>query len=306
MTIQLTIGTRGSQLATTQSGVVKQQLDELHPQDLEVRIEVIRTTGDVDRQSLSVIGGQGIFTREIEHALLDKRVDLAVHSLKDLPTEVDKRLQLVAAPPREDVRDVLVSREDLTLCELPEGAAVATGSCRRQAQLKHLRPDLRFIDLRGNVDTRIRKVTEGEVDAVVLAAAGLHRLGRQLDISEYLDPLSVMPAPGQACLGLQMRRDDVRHHFVRRLDCPDTAASVTAERAFLQALGGGCRAPIAAWARTDDEGELRVDGVVLHPDTDEAVHDQMCSPLENAAELGCALAESLRRQGAAAILEQFI
>ena len=303
--VSIVIGTRGSQLATTQTGMVRAALEKRWGEAIDVRLEIISTRGDVDHQSLRQIGGQGIFTREIERALLDGAIDLAVHSLKDLPTEMDEDLVLAAIPSREDVRDVLVTRDGGGLQQLPEGARVGTGSARRRAQLAIVRPDLRFVDLRGNVDTRLRKVHDGQVDAVVLAAAGLHRLGLRDRISQYLDPLTVLPSPGQAALGLQMRADAVdKHVFVNPLDDVGTHASVTAERAFLASLGGGCRSPIAAWARTGEEG-LRVDGVVLRLDGTEACRASRTGALEDAHRLGGELGDDVKASGAAAILADY-
>ncbi len=299
------IGTRGSQLATTQTGMIKTALEQRWGDAVDVRLEIISTRGDVDRQSLREIGGQGIFTREIERALQDGAVDLAVHSLKDLPTEMDDALLLAAIPLREDVRDVLITRGGGDLSTLPEGARIGTGSARRQAQLALQRPDLRFVDLRGNVDTRMRKVHDGEADAVVLAAAGLRRLGLQDHISQYLDPMTMLPAPGQGALGLQMRAaDTIKRDFVAALDDAPSHAAITAERAFLASLGGGCRAPIAAWARQQD-GEFRVDGVVLRPDGTGACRASRTGTLQDAARLGADLGDEVKAGGAAAILAEY-
>ena len=297
----LVIGTRGSPLAMRQAGLVREALAGRFGDELPAEVRVVRTRGDVDRRSLSQIGGQGVFTAELERALLDGRVDLAVHSLKDLPTTMDPRLRLAAIPEREDVRDILVSRGGAGLQDLPEGASVATGSARRRAQLAAARPDLAFVDLRGNVDTRLAKVAAGEVDAVVLAAAGLRRLGREQEISCHLDPLTVLPAPGQGALGLQMRADDDRAGLVAALSHPPTLAAVTAERAVLAGLGGGCGTPIGAWGRSEDGG-LRVDGAVLSPDGRDSTRDSVRGPLEAAERLGADLAGRVKAGGGQAIL----
>ncbi|MFP6591466.1 MAG: hydroxymethylbilane synthase [Candidatus Latescibacterota bacterium] len=303
--VPIVIGTRGSQLATTQTEMVRAALEKRWGDAIDVRLEIISTRGDVDQQSLRLIGGQGIFTREIERTVLDGTVDLAVHSLKDLPTETDDDLMLAAIPPREDVRDVLVTRDGGGLEQLPEGARIGTGSARRQSQLAMQRPDLQFLDLRGNVDTRLRKVHDGTADAVVLAAAGLHRLGLQDRISQYLDPLTILPSPGQGALGLQMRADAVeKQRFVAALDDATTHASVTAERSFLAALGGGCRAPIAAWARTADE-VLLMDGVVLRTDGTDACRASRTGSLEDADRLGGELGDDIKAKGATAILADY-
>lgn len=298
----IVIGTRGSQLATTQTGMVRDSLTEHWQSAVDVRLEIVRTRGDIDRQSLREIGGQGIFTREIERELLAATVDLAVHSLKDLPTQMDADLQLVAIPEREDVRDVLVTTDGVPLADLPDGARVGTGSARRQAQLALQRPDLVFVDLRGNVDTRLRKVHDGQAEAVVLAAAGMRRLGLQDQISEYLDPLTVLPAPGQGALGLQMRSADTqRHPFVAVVDHAPTHAAITAERAFLAGLGGGCRAPIAAWARWEQD-RLVVDGFVSRDDGSDAVRVSAQGSAEEAETLGQQLADDVRATGADSLL----
>lgn len=304
MSTTILIGTRGSQLATTQSGMVRDHLSSHWGDAIDVRLEIISTKGDVDRQSLSQIGGQGVFTREIERALLDGRVQLAVHSLKDLPTQMDERLQLSAIPLREDTRDVLVTANGGGLDELPDGAQVGTGSTRRQAQLLALRPDLQFADLRGNVDTRLAKVTDGELDAVVLAAAGLHRLGHTDKISAYLDAHAVLPAPGQGALGLQtLISDSTAHHHVSALDDAATHAGVTAERAFLASLGGGCRAPIAAWGRMDGD-QLLLEGSVLSADGVRSCRGTVTGAPTEAAALGLRLGEQLKSEGAATLLAE--
>jgi hydroxymethylbilane synthase len=296
------IGTRGSQLATTQSGMVGDQLAAHWQNEIDPRLEIISTKGDVDTASLSQIGGQGVFTREIETALLDGRVQLAVHSLKDLPTDMDLRLQLSAIPVREDIRDVLVTADGGGLDQLPDRARIGTGSSRRQAQLLARRPDLQFVDLRGNVDTRLGKITAGELDAVVLAAAGLHRLGHEDRISCYLDPNQVLPAPGQGALGLQtLVSDAAADRLVSTLNDPASHTSVTAERAFLASLGGGCRAPIAAWARMEGD-ELRLDGAVLSLDGSTVCRGTLTGSSADAVRLGAQLGEQLMAEGALALM----
>lgn len=302
MAQKLVIGSRGSKLARTQSHEVRDLLQE-HHSGLEVEIEIIQTTGDATRGSLRDFGGQGVFTREIESALLDGRIDLAVHSLKDLPTQFHPDLVLVATPVREDVRDVLIARRVRALEDLPEGAHVGTGSLRRQAQLLALRPDLRFADIRGNLDTRINKVREGEYDGIVLAAAGLHRLGWKRQISAYFEPEQVLPATGQAALGLQMRRG---HPLVPRVEAVNhapTFAAVAAERSLLKYLGGGCQAPIAAWGRLRDN-LVHLDGLVGRPDGTHLLRGQVHGPPETAEHLGAELAAELVHQGAGTILKE--
>jgi len=304
----LVIGTRGSKLALAQANQVRDALVERHcDTGLQIELEILETTGDVSRGSLSDVGGQGVFTREIERALLDERVDLAVHSLKDLPTRMDPGLSLVAVPPRQDVRDTLVLRTGQGLGDLPQGATVGTGSLRRQGQVRALRPDLRFEGIRGNVDTRLGRVRDGEVDAVVLAAAGLHRLGLHEEISAYLDTDQVLPAPGQGALGLQMRTGDARRDVVAALTDAPSWLAVRAERSLLETLGAGCHAPVGAWARQLSD-ELRLDAVVCRPDGTDLHRATATVSLEQgegdeaAADLGRGLAEKLLSAGADQIL----
>ena len=309
-TSTIVIGSRGSKLALAQAELVRTML--LQPpgreEGLDVRVEVISTSGDRTGRELSAIGGEGVFTAEIEEALLAEHIDLAVHSLKDLPTIVHKDLALMATPSRADVRDVLITREPATdptagevpsLLDLPEAASLATGSPRRRAQLLALRPDLRFVDIRGNVDTRIARLREGKFDGIVLAAAGLQRLSRLEEISIYLDTTQVLPAPGQGAIGLQMRRDEGRVDLVslvQGLNHASTWSSVTAERSFLRALGGGCRAPIAAWGRVISD-ELHVDGVVAQTDGSQLSHVSITGDPDDAETLGTSLAREIQDMG---------
>src|SRR5215218_2751785 len=251
---EIIIGSRGSKLALWQSEWVKARLEALDP-GVRVRIEIFKTQGDVRTDvPLSTIGGQGAFTKELEVALLDRRVDVAVHSLKDLPTVTPEGLAITATPEREDPRDALVLRAGTetqvgSLKGLAEGAVVGTSSLRRIAQLKHLRPDVQVKDLRGNVDTRLRKLDSGEYDALILASAGLRRLGLGHRISAAIETDVMLPAVSQGSLGVQTRADDSETNaFVSRLDHPQTRAAVVAERALLRKLGGGCQVPIAAHA----------------------------------------------------------
>ena len=305
---ELVIGTRGSKLALAQSEEMRRQLCARAGDERAVRLEVIQTTGDRSRDSLSEIGGRGLFTAELERALLDGRVDLAVHSLKDLPTDNPSGLELVATPPRADVRDVLVVRRDRMLSHehaldsLPEGAVVGTGSARRRAQLQALRGDLKFADIRGNVDTRLRKVEMGEVDAIALAAAGLQRLGLLDRITGYLDTDLLLPAPGQGALGLQMRSGDDRLSLVSSLNHEPTWAAAVAERSFLHALGGGCQAPIAAWGR-EISGELLLDGLISSLDGSDVRRQGTAGAPDSAEALGDKLAREMLAAGAGPLLE---
>ena len=245
--MKLTIASRGSQLALWQARWVEARLSELGHQ---CHIEIIKTTGDkiTDTplaQLGATTGGKGLFTKEIEEALLDGRADLAVHSLKDLPTELPKGLAIAAVPERDDPRDALIGR---TLAELESGETVGTSSLRRAAQLRRLRPDLRLESIRGNVDTRLRKLDEGQYAAIVLAAAGLRRLGWADRIAEILPPETMCPAVGQGALAIETRADGPARAACAALDHADTHAAVAAERAFLRALGGGCQVPIGAYA----------------------------------------------------------
>ncbi|MBM3472287.1 MAG: hydroxymethylbilane synthase [Armatimonadetes bacterium] len=258
----LRIGTRGSALALAQSGWIAGELSRLHP-GLTVEFVTITTKGDriLDR-ALSQVGGKGLFVTEIENALLAGEIDLAVHSLKDVPTEQPPGLILAAFPPREDPRDVLVSRNDRRLADLPPGAVIATSSLRRTAQLRHARPDLQFTPIRGNVDTRIRKMRLGQADAVVLAAAGLIRLGRTEWIAEHLDPDVCLPAAGQGILCLEARADDgATRELLAGLDCRDSRICAEAERHVIAALGGSCQVPMGVLAEAND-GTLRIRAMV--------------------------------------------
>lgn len=260
------IGTRGSALAVWQAEYVARQLRAAHP-DTEFVLQRIQTRGDVDLKSpLAEIGSTGVFVKEIENALLSGQIDLGVHSLKDLPSELNSRLELVATGPREDPRDALVSREGVPLAQLPNGARVGTSSPRRAAQLKSLRPDLVVEDVRGNVDTRVRKALQGSLDAVVLAAAGLRRLGLEGHVTEYLSPSVMLPAPCQGIMGVEARAgDDDVLALAAAFNDPTARTAARAERAFVRALGGGCTTPLGAHAVVDGDA-LRIDGLLATPD----------------------------------------
>lgn len=262
------IGTRGSALARRQTALVIELLRAAWS-GLECEERQIVTSGDRTQQSgepLPEIGGKGLFTAELEQGLRDGELDLAVHSLKDLPTEDPEGVAVGAVCLREDVRDCLVSRAEVLLAELPAGAVVGTSSLRRTAQLRALRPDLELRSIRGNVDTRIRKVRDGEFDAAVLAAAGLRRLGLEREVSEWLAPETMLPAPGQGALGVQCRSEDEDVlELLKAIDDPEARAATTAERAFLRELGGGCAAPVAAYGRPNG-GQVELEGLVASPD----------------------------------------
>ena len=296
------IGTRGSELALTQSRFVRSLLGGT---DETIPLEIITTSGDrFAEASLTKIGGKGLFTKEIEDALLDGRVDLAVHSLKDLPTENPPGLVIAALLTREDPRDVLVSRGGLGLAALPSGARVGTSSLRRRSQILARRPDLVVEDLRGNVPTRVKRVEEGRFDAVVVAAAGLLRLGLADRITESIDEEIMLPAPGQGVLGIQTRAgDEAILTAVRRLHDPVAAAEATAERAFLAGLGGGCLVPVGARAHARGD-RLQLAGFVGHPSGRPTLRRTVEGPIADALELGAALAASMLTQGAREILAE--
>jgi hydroxymethylbilane synthase len=289
----LVIGSRGSQLALWQARWVQGRLATL---GLESRIEIIRTTGDrIQSVPLASVGGKGLFTKEIEDALLAGQVDLAVHSLKDLPTQIPDGLEITAIPEREDPRDAMVGRR---LADLPAGAKVGTSSLRRSAQLRRLRPDLVVEPVRGNVDTRLRKLDENQYEAIVLASAGLTRLGWSDRIAEALAPEVMCPAVGQGALAVETR---VGERACLPLDHPETRAAVTAERATLAALGGGCQTPIGAHAIVS-AGQLKMLGIVLSADGGRSVRDRAEGPAGEALRIGSELGEKLLRMGGAELL----
>lgn len=295
----LRVGTRGSALAVAQTRQTVAALQQRWP-GLAVEIVTITTRGDVQTQvPLHEVGGKGLFVKEIEEALLFGRVDLAVHSAKDLPSELPPGLALVCFPARADARDALVSREGRRLADLPEGACVGTSSLRRLFQLRHLRPDLRIEPLRGNVDTRLRRVAEGRFDAVVLAAAGLGRLGLADRITEALDPVAFVPAAGQGALALEARADDARARaLVAPLNDAATETALRAERAFLARLMGGCQVPAGAHARLEG-GRLVLEGFLASPDGAVFLRDRERGSEAEAEALGAALAERLLSRGRA-------
>ena len=298
---KLVIGTRGSQLALWQAHFVKNRL-ERHSPALEVSLKIIKTTGDTI-QNRSLVGlGKGIFTKEIENALLTGDIDLAVHSLKDLPTELPEGLCIAAIPTREDPRDVLVTATGVPLAELPEGARIGTTSPRRKAQLLYTRPDLRVVDVRGNVDTRLRKLQETDLDGIILAAAGIKRLLKPEIITQFFDTEQMVPAVGQGALGIEGREGDDRvAQLLLPLNDPSATAEVTAERAVLENLGGGCQVPIGAHAK-HVKGELFLIGAVCHPDGTRRIVERSTGTPETAQHLGGVVAEKLRNSGATALL----
>ena len=295
----LVIGSRGSKLALWQAEQARERLKLLNP-GIDIQIEIIKTTGDVKSDPLSVIGGKGVFTKELEDALLDGRIDMAVHSLKDLPTILPEGLSISAICEREDPRDALVLRAGLegSLATLAEAAVVGTSSQRRLAQLKALRRDVVVKDLRGNVDTRIRKLDEGQYDAVILASAGLLRLGLEDRISARIPIAEMLPAVGQGAIAIETRSDDeFTVPTTSKLDHHETRVACLAERAFLRGLGGGCQLPIAAHATIQGDA-LTLDGLVAKPDGSEIWRDSLSGTLDNAEQLGSTLAGKLIDRGA--------
>ncbi|HWL38125.1 MAG TPA: hydroxymethylbilane synthase [Frankiaceae bacterium] len=295
----LRLGTRRSALAMAQSGGVAATLIATTGQDVEL-VE-ITTRGDTDPGAITQIGGTGVFVSALRDALLAGEVDLAVHSLKDLPTEPAEGLVVAAIPTREDPRDVLCSPAGLTLGELPTGARVGTGSPRRAAQLLALGLGIEVVPIRGNVDTRLKKAIDGEVDAVVLARAGLARLDRLDAVSEVLDPIQLLPAPGQGALAVECVAGSPVADLLRALDDPDTRACVTAERALLRALEAGCTAPVGALADLADD-EIYLRAAACAPDGSDVLRQSLTGPMTEPEELGRRLAAILLDDGAAELM----
>ena len=308
----LVIGSRGSKLALWQSQWVKSQLERMRP-GLEVRIEIIRTSGDeILGKPLPQIGGKGVFTRELEDCLIDGRIDLAVHSLKDLPTSLPEGLQIAAVTEREDPRDALLVRDSLrtsvrSIRDLPIGARVGTSSLRRSSQLRHLRPDLELVDLRGNVDTRLRKLESGDYDAILLAAAGLSRLGLADRIDSMIATTEILPAVGQGALGIETRSSDTQvEGLTSLLEHRLTRLATDAERALLRSLGGGCAVPIAAHARIKTETGrevLHLEAVVAEANGQRLVRRESQGEPDRAEHLGYSLAQVMLSLGARELLD---
>jgi hydroxymethylbilane synthase len=300
---QLRIGTRASQLALWQANWVKSELEKRYP-DMEVILTKIKTMGDrILDVPLAQVGGKGLFVKEIEEAMLRGEIDIAVHSMKDVPTEFPEGLGLYCITEREDPRDAVVSR-GTPFSRLPHGARIGTSALRRQAQLLSVRPDLEMVTIRGNVETRIRKLDEENLDAVILAAAGLKRLGLTDRVAEYLDVEFSIPAIGQGALGIECRLDDQDiTETIAFFDHPPTSHAVRAERALLRRCQGGCQVPIAAHA-TVRGSELRLVGFIAAVDGRESVRGETSGPLERCEILGEELAEHLLSRGGRAILEE--
>jgi hydroxymethylbilane synthase len=298
---KIVIGTRGSKLAMIQAGMVIAELRRIHP-DLEFEPLAIKTTGDRRRRvSLEELGGTGIFVKELEEALLNKDIDMAVHSLKDMPTDTPDGLRIAAVPQRADPRDVFISGRG-KLSELPDGAVIGTSSPRRAVQIKAQRPDVEIRPLRGNVDTRLKKVSSGELDGAVMAAAAMMRMGMEARVTEYLPVGSCVPAVGQGALAVEMRADDEQVAvLVSPLDHQPSRAGVAAERAFLRALGGGCREPIAALGVVDND-TLHLDGMVANHETGQILRAEVKGETSNPEEVGERLAQQMIALGAAELI----
>jgi hydroxymethylbilane synthase len=301
---EIRIGTRGSALALWQAEWVKSELEKKHP-GMAVTLTKIKTTGDkILDVPLAKVGGKGLFVKEIEEAMLGGDIDIAVHSMKDVPTQFPDGLHLGAITKREDPRDALLSRNKVPLKDLPHGANVGTSSLRRQAQLMHLRPDFVIHQLRGNVDTRLRKLKEGQFDAIILAASGVKRLGLAENVTEYLDPGISLPAIGQGALGIECRVDDRElNDLIAFFNHPDSRTCVTGERALLRRLEGGCQVPIACYGHIKS-GKLLLTGLVGSVDGKRIIKDSIEGAPEKAEKLGVTLAEKLLSQGADVILRE--
>lgn len=300
---KLTAGTRGSKLALIQTRIVTDAIHNIVP-TVEIETRIITTEGDRNqRDSLTKLGGRGVFVGEIEQELHAGAIDFAVHSLKDLPASQPEGLLLVAVLPRGDARDVLVSRGGVSLQQLPKGARVGSSSERRSAQLRALRGGLDHRNIRGNVDTRIRKLDDGEYDAIVLAAAGLERLGLRHRVTSYFSPEEMLPSVGQGALVVECRANDqAAIDLLRRLDHAETRAAVEAERAFLRAFGAGCSLPIGAYATLSGD-TLRVEGLIANAEGTRIIRDHASGPLRDAETLGRVLGEKVLQHGGRELLK---
>lgn len=303
MSESIRIGTRASLLALWQANWVKSRLEDLHP-GIEVALVRIKTEGDRIEVPLFKSGGKGLFVKEIEEALIRGEVDLAVHSAKDLPAVIPAELALTAFPAREDPRDALLSRSGVSWREFPRGGRIGTGSPRRKAQLLHLRPDLEVVPLRGNLDTRIKKLAAENLDGILLAAAGLRRIGWESKASEYFDPEMMVPAIGQGVLAIETHRENSRvREMASGLNHFSTALELEAERAFLQRLGGGCQIPVAGLARVRED-RIRLVGLIASADGKRMVRGEEAGPAAEAENLGRRLALELLGGGGAEILQE--
>ena len=302
--MKIVIGSRGSKLALWQANFVKEKIEEMFP-EIDLEIKVIKTKGDkILDAPLSKIGSKGIFTREIEHALLRGEIDIAVHSLKDLPTQLPDGLTLAGVTEREDVRDVLISKNGLKLSELPQSAVIATGSLRRKAQLLHFRKDFKIVNLRGNVDTRFRKFYESSWDGMVLAYAGVKRMNYEDKITEIIPTEIILPAAGQGSIAMETRKDNTKViEIIRKINHRDTELAITAERTLLSRLEGGCQVPIGVFANVND-GKLKITAMISSLDGNFLLKDSNEGEAEKAEEIATELAEKLLSKGAGKILKE--
>ncbi|MCK5391818.1 MAG: hydroxymethylbilane synthase [Deltaproteobacteria bacterium] len=299
------IGTRGSKLALWQANFISSLISEKYP-ELRTEIQIIKTTGDTMLSSpLSEIGGKGVFVKEIEEALLSQKIDIAVHSMKDVPTVLPEGLCIGAVAKRHDPRDVLISKDGLTLSELPEGARVGTGSSRRASQLLHNRPGVKIVSIRGNVDTRIRKLRESdEYDAIVLAMAGLQRMGLGEEVTEIITPEVMLPAPGQGIIAIECREEEVETMgILRAINHRETEYQAISERAFLLRLGGDCNVPVGCYALLSMDS-INLRGIISSPDGKVIIKKEANGPVDEVLELGGQLAELILDDGGDKILEE--
>jgi len=305
-TIMITIGTRGSALALAQTESVRKRILDRFP-DTEITLKIIKTSADKDLTASIRSGSSvGVFVKELEQELLRREIDIAVHSMKDMPTKIPAGLQVAAIPEREDVRDAFLAKSARDLAALPAGSVIGTGSVRRQAQILALRPDLKVKDLRGNIDTRLNKLQDASYDAIILACAGLNRLGYQNRITAPLSFHQMLPAPGQGAIAIEIRSDDARAlNLVAPLNHPETAIPVFAERAFLQRMGGGCNVPVAVYARYTGN-QIEIEGLVASPDGSRVVRESALAETASANDTAIALADHLLDRGGRAILAELM
>ncbi len=301
---KIIIGTRGSQLALWQANYIKSEIERLFA-NLTVELNIIKTTGDrITDRPLAMIGGKGLFVKEIESALLNKKIDIAVHSMKDMPGTLPDGLIIGAIPERENPFDVLISKDGSLLADYKKDAKIGTSSLRRASQIKHVRPDVTITDIRGNLDTRIKKLKSGEFDAIVLAAAGLRRLGLKNEITEYLDESTMTPAVGQGALCIETRENDADISLImKKLNHHDTQVCVAGERAFLKEIEGSCHIPVACYAKINDK-IIHMTAVVASEDGKAMVKEHAISPIDKVEESGRELAKLVLEKGGKTILEQ--
>jgi hydroxymethylbilane synthase len=301
--MNIKVGTRGSSLALAQTNSVVEKIQKAAP-EIIAEITVIKTSGDIMQDvSLAQIGGQGVFVKEIEEALLSGGIDLAVHSMKDVPGETPEALMFAAILPREDMRDVLVSRGNVKMEFMPRGARIGTGSLRRGAQIKAMLSDLEIVPLRGNIDTRLKKIETENLTGIILAAAGMKRLGYVQKITQFLPIELMLPAVGQGALGLQIRKTDTELlKVLAKLNHEQTATEVTAERSYLRALGGGCRLPIAAYGLIEGQ-RLTLQGLLAAPNGNSVIRDKVWGEPDDAEELGRKLADTILEKGGRQLLK---